>query len=365
MSATDLASVGQHFMLGLRPGTTLDARDRRLLRDLRPAGVILYKSNFHHDRPYQEWLSSHGALIAQICETVGRDRMFVAIDHEGGRVCRTPRPITRYAYARAWAERSAEVGAAMGVELASLGVNLNFAPVLDIDSNPQNPVIAARSFGRTAEAVGTRACAFAEAMERNGVRACGKHFPGHGDTQVNSHYELPTITSTLDSLRARELKPFAAAIESGIGMIMTAHILFKAVDDKYPVTLSRRLTHDLLRADMGFKGVIISDDIGMRAVSSMFDSADAGLRFMAAGNDMLMICAHWTDTERARSLAQGIVDGRRSGALERHKLDEAHERIAAMLATTRQNDVHALDAEIFERHAQAGTLFAEETAEVI
>jgi beta-N-acetylhexosaminidase len=365
MSETDLASVGQHFMLGLRPCTTLDPRDRLLLRDLRPAGVILYKSNFHHDRPYQEWLTSHATLIAQIREAVGRDRLFIAIDHEGGRVCRTPNPITRYGYARSWGEQSAEVGAAMGIELASLGINLNFAPVLDVDSNPQNPVIAARSFGRLPETVGAKACAFIEKMEANGVRACGKHFPGHGDTQVDSHYDLPTIDATLDALRDRELKPFATAIACGLGMIMTAHILFKAVDDTYPVTLSRRITYDLLRADMGFKGVIISDDVGMGAVSNMFDDAEAGVRFMAAGNDMLMICAHWTDTERARSLARAITDGRRSGALDRRLLDQAHERIASMLATTPQNEVRALSGEVFQRHAKAGTLFSEETAEVI
>src|SRR5215831_4777500 len=102
VSESDMASVGQYFMLGLRPGTSLHPRDRTLLRDLRPAGVILYKSNFHQDRPYTEWLSSHATFIASIREAVGRDQLFIAIDHEGGRVCRTPPPITRYSYARSW-----------------------------------------------------------------------------------------------------------------------------------------------------------------------------------------------------------------------------------------------------------------------
>ena len=146
MSNADLASVGDHFMVGLRPTASLHPSDRELLRDLRPAGVILYKSNFRHDLPYEDWLASHSKLIAAAREATGRERLFVGIDHEGGRVCRTPPPITRYAYARSWGANARTVGAAMGVELASLGINLSFAPILDVDSNPQNPVIGARSF---------------------------------------------------------------------------------------------------------------------------------------------------------------------------------------------------------------------------
>ncbi len=365
MSEADLASVGQHFMLGLRPTTTLDARDKRLLSDLRPAGVILYKSNFRHDLPYPEWLASHADLIAAVREATGREKLFIAIDHEGARVCRTPPPITRYAHARSWGDHAGQVGAAMGVELASLGVNVNFAPVLDVDSNPQNPVIAARSFGQTPETVIAKAGPFIEQMEANGVRACGKHFPGHGDTQVDSHHELPIIDATLDALRSRELKPFAAAIENGIGMIMTSHILFKALDDALPATLSRRINHELLRRELGFEGVIVSDDVGMRAVSSMFENADTAVRFMSAGNDMLMICPHWTDTERARTLARSIIDGRRTGALDHRLLARAHERIDIMLAATPQNDVHPLSDDVFRRHAQIGPLFSGETVEVV
>jgi len=157
MSNADLASVGDHFMVGLRPTPTLHAADRALLGDLRPAGVILYKSNFQHDVPYDEWLSAHARLISAIRDATGRDRLFIGIDHEGGRVCRTPPPITRYGYARAWGETAAEVGAGMGIELASLGINLSFAPVLDIDSNPQNPVIGARAFDRSPEGVVAKA----------------------------------------------------------------------------------------------------------------------------------------------------------------------------------------------------------------
>ncbi|WP_245471982.1 glycoside hydrolase family 3 N-terminal domain-containing protein [Bradyrhizobium nanningense] len=224
--------------------------------------------------------------------------------------------MTRFSYAARWAGTAEQVGEAMGSELASLGFNLNFAPVLDIHSNPANPVIGERAFGRTAEDVVKSMLPFTKAMERQGVRACGKHFPGHGDTQVDSHHEFPVVDLDLDQLKSRELLPFAAAIDGGIEMIMTSHILFRQLDSRNPVTLSRPITTGLLSEAMKFGGVIVSDDVGMRAMTGRLDTPDAGARFMAAGNDMLMICAHWTDTERARGLARSIVDGVDSGGLD-------------------------------------------------
>jgi beta-N-acetylhexosaminidase len=364
MSEAALASVGLHFMLGLRPGAKLDARDQLLLRDLRPAGVILYKSNFRHDCPYDQWLASHRELIASIRDAVARQRLFIAVDHEGGRVCRTPPPITRFSYARDWQDRSGAVGAAMGTEFASLGVNLNFAPVLDIDSNPGNPVIGPRAFGSTAGTVVERALSFVREMENCGVRGCGKHFPGHGDTLVDSHYELPTVEATIGELRGRELQPFAAAIRAGIGMIMTSHILFRRLDDSVPATLSRRIVSDLLRREMGFQGVIVSDDIGMRSAHSLFGNPDSAVKFMAAGNDMLMICAHWGDTELARPLAQSIIEARDSGALESSFLEHSQERIETMLTMTAQPAVEALSEQVFLRHGLVGPQFSERTVEV-
>lgn len=247
MSKLEISTVGDHFIVGLRPSVALHERDRALLADLRPAGVILFKSNFLHDKAYEPWLHAHAQLIDDVRRVIGRPRLFIGIDHEGGRVCRTPAPITRFSYAAHWAEQSAAVGRAMGIELASLGVNLNFAPVLDIHSNPVNPVIGKRAFGTTEEQVRRAALPFVSAMQSEGVIACGKHFPGHGDTAQDSHHELPVLNLDLAALRRRELKPFAAAIEAGIHMIMTSHIMLPQVDPISPVTLSRRFNHDLLR----------------------------------------------------------------------------------------------------------------------
>jgi beta-N-acetylhexosaminidase len=365
MSDVDLSSVGDHFIIGLRPGVALDERDAALLRDLRPAGVILYKSNFVHDAPYELWLESHANLIDAIRRAPGRDRLFIAIDHEGGRVCRTPAPITRYSYAARWAANTRAVGDAMGSELSSLGCNLNFAPVLDIDSNPANPVIGERAFGRTPEQVIAAAIPFIAAMEGRGVRACGKHFPGHGDTKADSHRELPVLDLSLKELEDRELKPFMAAVRAGIGMIMTSHIVFTALDNARPATLSRRLTHDLLRSTCGFEGVIVSDDIGMHAMDGLLDRPDTIARFMTAGNDMMMICSHWTDNERARGFARALIEAKKAGVVDGDALAASRERIRSMLSRTPQHKVQALQDSDFANHRQAGALFSDATVEVV
>lgn len=365
MSMPELSSVGDHFLIGLRPTTQLHELDRALLADLRPAGVILYRSNFVHDQPYETWLAALTTLLTDIRSVVGRDRMLIAIDHEGGRVCRTPAPITRFSYAAHWADRAAAVGRAMGKELASLGVNLNFAPVLDIHSNPANPVIGARAFARTAKDVAAAAMQFMAGMQSEGVLACGKHFPGHGDTDKDSHRELPVIRGNLDALGERELKPFIAAIAARIPMLMTSHILAPDVDPDDPVTLSRRFNQQLLREQLGYTGVVVSDDIGMHAVSDLFIDPAAAVQLLRNGVDMIMICSHWTDTERSRRLAQALVAAEKSGAIPSQVFAQSRERIRLLLARAPQNGVTGLPASVFESHRLAGPLFGAETVEVI
>jgi beta-N-acetylhexosaminidase len=366
MIEPSIAEVGDHFLVGLRPTHRLHERDRALLGDLRPAGVILYKSNFRHDLPYDGWLESHARLVEDIRAAIGRDRLFLAIDHEGGRVCRTPPPITRFAYAMRWASHAAEVGAAIGQELASLGVNLNFAPVLDIHTNPDNPVIGERAFGTTATEVIAAALPFMAAMQAQGVLACGKHFPGHGDTSIDSHFGLPSQDQGRDGLSARELRPFAAAIDAGIPMIMTSHILFPHIDADAPVTLSRHFATDILREELGFEGVTVSDDIGMGAMNGFFDAPEAAVRFLAAGADMLMVCSHFTDSDRARTFAAAIRDEIDRGRLDRDLLARSRQRIEALLARAENHDVHRLpDALLLERHAAVAALFDAQTAEVV
>jgi beta-N-acetylhexosaminidase len=360
-----IASAGDHFLIGLRPSPVLDNHDRALLSDLRPAGVILFKSNFRHDLPYKTWLESHARLITDIRAATGRERIFIAIDHEGGRVCRTPPPITRFAYAARWAGQAAVVGRAMGRELASLGVNLDFAPVLDIHTNPANPVIGERAFGQTADSVIAAALPFIGAIQGEKVIACGKHFPGHGDTSIDSHLGLPKQTLGLEALRARELKPFAAAIDAGLSMILMAHILYPAVDPDAPVALSRRFATNILREELGFAGVAVSDDIGMGAMKGLFDSPDAAVRLIESGCDMVMVCAHLTNTGRARGFAQAILAAAEDGRLDTNILTRSRARVESLLARTATNEVEFLPQDVFRTHAGAAALYDAATVEVV
>lgn len=363
--AEDIGAVGEHFLIGLRPTPTLDARDRALLAELRPAGVVLFKSNFRHDLPYIDWLPVLAHLLEEVRAAIGRERILIAIDHEGGRVCRTPAPLTRFSYAAHWAGQASAVGRAMGIELASLGVNVSFAPVLDIHSNPGNPVIGPRAFGKTPESVVASALPFMAALQAEGVLACGKHFPGHGDTDRDSHLELPVLRQDLAALQARELKPFEAAIRAGIPMLMTAHVLLPAIDAEAPATLSKRINQTLLREQLGFRGVIVTDDIGMHAVSQRFEDPAAAVQVFAAGADLLMVCAHWTDTDRCRGFARTLLAAERAGAIAPELLEASRRRIRALLSRARQAGVSPLPDPVFQSHRRAGALFAAETAEVI
>jgi beta-N-acetylhexosaminidase len=365
MPRDTIASVGTHFLIGLKPSPVLDDHDCALLADLRPAGVILFKSNFRHDLPYEAWLESHARLISGIRAATGRAHLFIAIDHEGGRVCRTPPPITRFSYAARWAGQSANVGRAMGRELAYLGINLNFAPVLDIHTNPDNPVIGERAFGQTPEAVIAAALPFIKAMQSEKVFACGKHFPGHGDTSIDSHLGLPSQMLGLDALRARELKPFASAINAGLSMIMTSHILYPSIDPDSPVTLSRRFLTGILREELGFAGVAVSDDIGMGAMKDVFDSEDAAVRLIESGCDMLMVCAHFTDSGRARGFAQAIIAAIEEGRLDPDILARSRTRVENLLKRAETNEVTLVPESTFRVHASAGTLFESATVEVV
>jgi beta-N-acetylhexosaminidase len=356
MSYADAREFGRHFVVGLRPSPVLADEDKYLLDRLRPSGIVLFAGNFAAGEDYDAWLARHRRLLHEVRECLQRDEMLVGIDHEGGRVVRPPAPITHFDYARTWADRAGEVGAAMAVELASLGVNLDFAPVMDVDSNPDNPVIGPRAFATTPEEVATAGTAFITALQAGGVLACAKHFPGHGDANVDSHEALPVIDATLDTLRGRELPPFAAAIQAGVRAVMTAHILLPKVDEEDPATLSERILGGLLRSELGFEGVVFTDDVGMGAVSERFRRTENAARFLRAGGDVLTLAGAGTDTSRAIDLARAIAREAVAGQVPERMLDASRERIAALLRAAPQHPVQELPADVLARHAELAPL---------
>jgi beta-N-acetylhexosaminidase len=202
------------------------------------------------------------------------------------------------------------------------------------------------------------------ALQNQAVLACGKHFPGHGDADADSHYALPVLRQSLDALRARELQPFVAAIQANIPMLMTGHMFLPAVDGVEPVTLSKRFTHDLLRRELGFTGVVTTDDLGMKAVSGIFDDPTAAARVIASGTDLLMVCPHWTNTDRCRGFAAAILDAARTGTLSERVLEQSKERIHALLSRSKTHDVTRLPDEVFKQNQTSGELFVEETVEI-
>ncbi len=254
--------AGQRLIVGLQ-GAGLNDDERRLFRKIRPAGFILFARNVEEPAQVRELNRELHALLPDELPPL------LSVDQEGGRVLRiknTAWPAARYLGNINRVDVTQNVASGLGAELRAMGFNLNFAPVADVDSNPANPIIGDRSFGRSPDTVIRHMNAFMKGLHAQGIIACCKHFPGHGDTSVDSHKDLPVVDKDRGDLRNVELKPFAAAVEAGIGMIMSSHVMFPAFDETWPATLSRVLIKEQLRRKLGYRGVVISDDLEMRAV---------------------------------------------------------------------------------------------------
>jgi beta-N-acetylhexosaminidase len=257
-----------------------------------------------------------------------RPELVLAIDEEGGDVTRLE-AASGSSYPGNLAlgvvddtELTEGVAAAIAAELTGIGVTMNLAPVADVNSNPRNPVIGVRSFGSEPELVARHVAAFVTGTQRIGVAACAKHFPGHGDTAVDSHLELPTVAGAL----REALLPFRAAIEAGVGCIMTGHLLVPELDDA-PATLSRRIVSGLLREELGFDGLVLSDALEMRAISGTVGLEEGALRALEAGVDAL--CLGKVQGEDAvENIHEAVVEAVRSGRLAAERVAEAAERIS-------------------------------------
>ena len=268
---------------------------------------------------------------AQLAALTGRLRddaeILVAIDEEGGDVTRLE-AASGSSYPGNFAlglvddpALTREVGAAIAGELAAAGVNLNLAPVADANTNPLNPVIGVRSFGADPELVARHVAAFVEGTQRQGVAACAKHFPGHGDTSVDSHHDLPVVEGDLESA----LLPFRAAIDAGVRAVMTGHLLVRALDD-VPATLSPTILGGLLRGELRFGGLVVTDALEMRAISAGVGVEEGAVRALAAGADLLCL-GHDLHEDAAEAVLRAIVDAVREGRLPLDRLEEAAARV--------------------------------------
>ena len=288
-------------------------------------GVVLFAWNVESRSQLAELAA---ALAAE------RDGLVIAIDEEGGDVTRLEAD-RGSSYPGSWAlgvvddeALTERVAAQIGADLAGVGVNVDLAPVADVNTDPLNPIVGVRSFGSDAEHVARHVAAFVRGLQRTGVAACAKHFPGHGDTREDSHLELPTVERDERTMTAM-LLPFRAAIDAGTRAVMSAHIRLVGLDEG-PATLSRAAIGELLRGELGFTGVVVTDALEMRAVSATVGAEEGAVRALEAGADALCL-GH---DLRPDAVHAAVVEAARSGRLEEGRLREAAERVANLGRTT-------------------------------
>jgi beta-N-acetylhexosaminidase len=322
---TTRRTIGQ-LLIGSLPGPTIPQELRSLAREFRLGGVILFARNIEAPEQVAELSHDLQALAAEV-------PLWVSVDQEGGRVARLKAPFTEWPPMAALG-RSGDAGlalrfaSALAAELRAVGITLDYAPVLDIHTNPKNLVIGDRALGEDADTVARLGVAVIRGLQDSSVAACGKHFPGHGDTVADSHVELPLVEHPPDRIRRVECVPFRAAIEAGVAFIMTAHVLVPSLDAEKPATLSRRIVNDLLREEFGFAGVILSDDLEMQALAARYTVSEAAVEAIAAGCDGVLVCRAQAkdrsrDIDAQAEMLEALVHAVEDGRVSPRRLDDA------------------------------------------
>ncbi len=321
--------IGQLLMVGF-DGLSPSREIRELITKYHVGGVILFERNIKS--PLQ---------IAELCRELQSISpevpLFIAIDQEGGKgFSRLKKPFTRFPGNHALGncfqktksiKLAYKFGEITAKELSAVGINFNLAPVLDVNTNPKNPIIGKRAFGDEPHLVSELGLAVIAGLQDNKVIACGKHFPGHGDTDTDSHKELPIIDHNLERLRKIELRPFQHAIKNGLKAIMTAHILYRKLDDKLPATLSGKIIDGLLRDELGFKGLAMTDDLEMGAIANSFEIEETAVKAVKAGIDILLI-SH--DPDKQKRAFEAIAAAVEKGEISEERLDLSWEWIITL-----------------------------------
>ena len=318
------AKISQLIICGF-DGTTPPKELTRLIKTHGIGGVILFQNNLQD--PIQIARLNH-----QLQHLSTLAPLLIMIDQEGGRVSRLPPSFTRFPACALLGDcnsydLSYRMGQATARELRAVGINMNLAPVLDVRTNPANTVIGDRAFGSHPTLVSKLGLALMVGLQDNGVIACGKHFPGHGDTVADSHQELPTVTHPLDRLMQVELKPFQHAIENRLQAIMTAHVIYTSLDTRFPATLSKKIVTKLLREAMGFHGLVITDDLQMKAVADHYPLTEAAIKAITAGADLLLICRH---PELLEIILEALHKAVKRGAISEKQINHSLARILSL-----------------------------------
>ncbi|WP_195945764.1 beta-N-acetylhexosaminidase [Paraclostridium bifermentans] len=313
--------IGQMILSGFN-GTCFNKELSILINDFKVGGIILFSRNIEYSKQLKKLTSDIIGINQDI-------PLFISIDEEGGRVSRLPKDIKKFESSKSIGDREDEKyayenGREIGGILKNHNINMNFAPVLDIYSNPKNTVIGDRAFGDNEKVVSSMGIATMKGLRDENIIPVVKHFPGHGDTEIDSHLGLPIVEKNLKQLNELELIPFNKAIENGVGAVMVSHILIKEIDDKYPATLSYTMINDILRNDMKFENIVITDDMLMKAITDYISIEEASVKSIKAGADIILI---GSDINKTKSVIERIKLAVANNEISEERIDKSVYRI--------------------------------------
>lgn len=319
--------VGQLVIVGI-DGYENDEYSKQLMEKYHVGGFILFKKNIKDSSQLLSLLNS----LKETNSAANKVPVFLSVDEEGGRISRLPDEFEKIPSNKIIGQKnnstlSYRVGNILGEELSQFGFNMDFAPVLDINSNPKNPVIGDRSFGTAAGLVSRLGVETMEGIRAKKVISVVKHFPGHGDTSVDSHVGLPRVNHGLSRLENFELVPFKAAIGHNADAVMIAHILLPKLDPKNPASFSKGIITDLLRTDMHYKGVVITDDFTMGAITKNYNVGRAAVKSIQAGADIVLVCHGFN---RQEEVIEALLTAARAGQISAERLDESVCRVLSL-----------------------------------
>jgi len=318
--------IGQMVMVGI-DGYTLGDASRQMLEEYHAGGIILFKDNI---RDAEQTLSLINALKST--NAINMIPLFLSVDEEGGRVSRMPDEMTNIPAAKKIgqvnnSDFSFKIGSLIGEELKAFGFNMDFAPVLDINSNPRNPVIGDRAFGSDPDIVSASGIQNMKGIQSQGIISVVKHFPGHGDTSTDSHIGLPSVDNDLQRLQSFELIPFDNAIRNSADTFMVAHILLPRIDPDYPASFSKKIITGILRENLKFDGVVFTDDMTMGAIINNYDIGNAAVLSVNAGSDIILICH---DNDKQVTVINSLREAAESGSISMERIDASVYRILSL-----------------------------------
>jgi beta-N-acetylhexosaminidase len=319
------SQIGQQLIIGLS-GPSLTVDEKKFIIENNIGGVVLFGRNLQTPEQIRDLCAEVQSLRF---ETPDKTPLFISIDMEGGRINRLSAPFTQWPSLKKLGDLDNPTVAfhfsqRMGVELMAVGINVDFAPCVDVFTNPKNTVIGDRAISNDPHKVERMVSALIRGYIKSGIISCAKHFPGHGETVADSHLKLPVENATLDRLNSVELIPFRKALRSRVDMVMTSHIHFKNIDAKWPVTFSEFFLKQLIREEMKFRGLVITDDLGMKAIADNYEAADVPVLALKAGADILLYC---NEPEAPPVAMDSILDAVVQGRLQKADLEASYRRI--------------------------------------